>query len=75
MVDYGITPIFLSGVVWTVNRVGVSGSSSVSRDFQITGDAGINQVTNRRHFVGNDITAFEGRVKLVWIPRWLVTFQ
>jgi hypothetical protein len=75
VVDYGITPVFLSGVVWTVNRVGLSGSSSVSRDFQIVGDAGINQVTNRRHLVGNDITAFEGRVKLVWVPRWLVTFQ
>jgi len=73
--DYGTTPVFLSGVVWTVNRVGLSGSSSLSRDFQIVGDAGINQVTNRRHLVGNDITAFEGRVKLVWVPRWLVTFQ
>jgi len=73
--DYGITPVFLSGVVWTVNRVGLSGSSSVSRDFQIVADAGINKVTNRRHIVGNDITAFEGRVKLVWIPRWLVPFQ
>ncbi len=73
--DYGITPVFLSGLVWTTNRIGLSGASSVSRDLQITGDAGINQVTNRRNISGNDITAFEGRIKVVWVPRWLVTFQ
>lgn len=73
--DYGITPVFLSGLVWTTNRIGLSGASLVSRDLQITGDAGINQVTNRLHIRGNDITAFEGRIKVVWVPRWLVTFQ
>ncbi len=73
--DYGITPVFLGGLVWTTNRIGLSGASSVSRDLQITGDAGINQVTNLRHIRGNDITAFEGRIRVVWVPRWLVTFQ
>jgi hypothetical protein len=73
--DYGITPVFLSGLVWTTNRIGLSGASSGSRDLQITGDAGINQVTNRLHIRGNDVTAFEGRIKVVWVPRWLVTFQ
>lgn len=73
--DYEITPGFLSGVVSTVNRIGLSGASSVSRDLQLTGDIGINQVKNRRNVSGRDITAFEGRVKVVWVPRWLVTFQ
>lgn len=73
--DYSTTPKFLSGVIWTVNRLGLSGASSVTRDLQITADAGINQVRNRRHVPGRDITAFEGRVKVVWVPRWLVTFQ
>ena len=73
--DYATTPVFLSGLVWTTNRVVLSGASVVSRDFQIVGDVGINQVKNRRHVPGNDITAFEGRVKVVWVPRWLVTFE
>jgi hypothetical protein len=73
--DYSTTPIFLSGVVWTTNRIGLSGASSVGRRLQISGDVGINQVRNRRHLVGNDITVFEGRMKLVWVPGWLLTFQ
>ncbi len=73
--DYATTPIFLSGLVWTVNRIGLSGASSVSRDFQIVGDVGVNQVRNRRHVPGNDVTAFEGRLKVVWVPRWLITFE
>ena len=73
--DYRFTPIFLSGVVWTTNRVGLSGASSVTRDLQVTADVGVNQVKNRRHIPGNDINAFEGRLKVAWVPRWLVTFQ
>lgn len=73
--DYETTPVFLSGIVWTVNRIGLSGASSVTRDFQVAGDLGINHVTNRRNIAGNDITAFEGRVKVIWVPRWLITFQ
>jgi len=72
---YSTTPIFLSGTIWTVNRFGLSGASEISRDFQIVGDAGINQVKNRRNISGNDVTAFEGRVKIVWVPRWLITFE
>ena len=42
---------------------------------QLIGAIGINHVTNRRNIPGRDITAFEGRMKLVWVPRWLITFQ
>ena len=73
--SYATTPVFLSGLVWSVNRVGLSGASSASRDFQIVGDIGVNNVKNRRHVAGNDVTAFEGRVKVVWVPRWLITFE
>jgi hypothetical protein len=73
--DYAITPVFLSGVVWTVNRIGLSGASIVSRDLQLTGDLGVNHVSNRRNILGKDITAFEGRLKVIWVPRWLITFQ
>jgi len=73
--DYDITPVFLSGVVWTTTRLGLSGASSVTRDLQVTADVGVNRVQNRRHIPGNDINAFEGRLKVAWVPRWLVTFQ
>jgi hypothetical protein len=73
--DYATTPVFLSGVVWAVNRIGISGASTVSRDLRLTGDLGLNQVTNRRNIPGRDITAFEGRLKVIWVPRWLITFQ
>jgi hypothetical protein len=72
---YPTTPIFLSGVIWKVDRLGLSGASVVTRDFQVVGDVGINHVRNRRNIVGNDVTAFEGRVKVVWVPRWLITFE
>ncbi len=65
---------FLSGTVWTTNRIGLSGSL-ISGDVQVTGDAGINQNTNRANRPGNDINVFEGRVKVIWVPRWLVTFE
>ncbi|HUQ19158.1 MAG TPA: hypothetical protein VM099_06060 [Gemmatimonadaceae bacterium] len=73
--SYDTTPIFLTGTVWTVNRIGLSGASIVTRDLQIVGDAGINNVKNRNNIVGKNITAFEGRVKIIWVPRWLITFE
>ncbi len=73
--DYSTTPVFLSGVVWTVNRLGLSGASTVSRDLQLTGDLGVNHVRNRRNIPGRNITAVEGRLKVIWVPRWLITFQ
>jgi len=73
--QYAATPVFLSGVVWTANRIGLSGATIPFRDFQLAGDAGFNQVKNRRNIVGNDITVFEGRAKVIWVPRWLIRFQ
>ena len=73
--DYGITPGILSGVVWTVNRAAMSGAITVGRDFQIDGEAGVNQNRNRMHVVGYDLTEFEGRVRVAWVPRWLVRFE
>jgi hypothetical protein len=73
--DYGTTPGILSGIVWTVNRAAVSGAVAVGRDFQIDGEAGINQNKNRSHIIGYDLTEFEGRVRVAWIPRWVVKFE
>ncbi|HVF39506.1 MAG TPA: hypothetical protein VM939_06360, partial [Gemmatimonadaceae bacterium] len=69
------TPGFLSGTVWTVNRAGISGATMIGRDFQLVGDAGVNQNTNRGNRAGYDKTIFEGRVKAIWVPRWLITFD
>jgi len=69
------TPGFLSGTVWTTNRVGITGAAMLGRDFQVTGDAGINQNTSRGHREGYDKTIFEGRAKVIWVPRWLITFE
>lgn len=73
--DYGTTPGIFSGIVWTVNRAAVSGAITIGRDIQIDGEAGINQNTNRMHVRGYDLTEFEGRVRVAFVPRWLVKFE
>lgn len=73
--DYGTTPAIFSGLLWTVNRAAVSGALTVGRDFQINGEAGVNQNTNRMHIRGYDLTEFEGRVRVTWVPRWFVRFD
>jgi len=73
--DYGTTPGFLAGNVWTVNRLGVSGASLIGRDFQIAADIGINWNTNRFHVVDQNDWQAEGRMKLTWVPRWVIRFD
>jgi len=73
--DYGTTRGILSGIVWTVNRAAMTGAFTIGRDIQIDGEAGINQNKNRMHIVGYDLTEFEGRVRVAWVPRWLVKFE
>lgn len=72
---YGSTPVFLDGTVWTVNRIGISGAAMIGRDFRIQGDAGINQNSNRFNITGEDLTAFEGRARITWVPRWRIRFD
>jgi len=72
---YSTTPIFLDGVIWTVNRIGVSGAAMIGRDFRVQGDAGVNQNKNRMNDRGYDLTEFEGRVRLTWVPRWRIRFD
>ncbi len=72
---YATVPAFLAGTVWTVNRVGLSGAAAIGRDFEITGDGGINHNTNRFNLAGNDVTVFEGRVRMTWKPRWVIPFH
>ncbi|HJQ09419.1 MAG TPA: hypothetical protein VJ840_00130, partial [Gemmatimonadaceae bacterium] len=71
--DYGTTPGMFSGVVMSVTRLGVTGASKW-RDFEVSGDLGINHNGNDTHVSGASRTAFEGRVKVTVEPRWSVSF-
>ena len=73
--NYETTPGFLAGTVWTVNRVGISGAALIGRDFRLEGDAGVNQNKNRVNLPGEDITVFEGRLRMTWVPRWTIRFD
>jgi len=56
-----------------VTRVGLSGVSRW-RDFELSGDVGINHNGNDAHVTGASRTALEGRVKVAVEPRWSVNF-
>lgn len=73
--DYGTTPGIFSGLLWTTDRAAVTGAMMIGRDFQVDGEAGINRNVNRMHIPGYDLTEFEGRVRITWVPRWLVNFE
>jgi len=45
------------------------------RDFEVSGDVGVNHNTNDQHIVGATHTGFEGRVKVAIEPRWSISFQ
>lgn len=71
--EYATTPGIFSGVVMGVTRVALGGASRW-RDFEVSGDVGVNHTTNDLHVVGETRTAFEGRVKLAIEPRWSISF-
>jgi hypothetical protein len=72
--EYKDTRGFLAGNVWKVVRVGMSGAMH-HRDFQVVSDIGVNWNRNRFNVVDQDDTQFEGRLKVSWIPRWLIRFD
>jgi hypothetical protein len=71
--QYATTPGMFSGVVMGVTRAALSGASRW-RDFEVSGDVGVNHHTNDQHVVGATHTGFEGRVKVAVEPRWSVLF-
>ena len=71
--DYATTPGMFSGVVMGVTRVALSGASRW-RDFELSGDIGVNHNTNDLHVTGATHTAFEGRVKFAVEPRLSISF-
>lgn len=71
--NYASTPEMLSGVVMDVTRLGLTGVSRW-RDFELSGDIGINHNANDLHVNGVSRTAFEGRVKVAIEPRASISF-
>ncbi|HEY0528576.1 MAG TPA: hypothetical protein VGD02_07080 [Gemmatimonadaceae bacterium] len=71
--EWASTPGMFSGIVMGVTRVGISGVSRL-KDFEFSGDVGVNHETSSAHVTGATRTAFEGRVKVAIEPRWTVNF-
>jgi len=71
--DYASTPGMFEGVIMSVTRVCLSGASKW-RDFEMSGDVGVNHNGNDGHVPGDSRTGFEGRVKVAVEPRWSVLF-
>ena len=73
--DYATTPGIFAGTVWKTMRVGLSGAVLIGRDFELSGDGGINRSVNRFHVIDLKDTNFEGRARVAWRPRWLIPFD
>jgi hypothetical protein len=69
---YPVTPGFLQGIVERVARAGVEGGGMVAPGVELTGDVGVNHITNWRHLTGVTRNMVAARVKLQWTPRGLV---
>ena len=68
--QYASTPQFLSGVVTTVNRIGVRGAG-ISRYADVEGDIGMNSTTNAGHVLQARRNDVQGRVRVAFRPPWL----
>jgi hypothetical protein len=65
--------VIFGGIVSKITRFGVSGASRFS-DFELSGDVGINRVTDDAEQRGVSANGFQGRIKLAWEPRVSVSF-
>jgi hypothetical protein len=71
--DYGSTRGMFEGVIMAVTRLGVAGATRW-RDFELSGDVGVNHNSNDGHVSGASRTAFEGRIRVAVEPRWSMSF-
>ncbi|MFN2638413.1 MAG: hypothetical protein ABR585_15540, partial [Gemmatimonadaceae bacterium] len=71
--NFASTPGIFSGVVMGVSRAAVSGATRW-KDFEVSGDVGINHRTNDAHQAAVTRTGFAGRVKIALEPRWSLSF-
>ena len=71
--DYATTPTIFGGIVSRITRLGLTGASRF-HDFELSGDVGLNRVSNSAEQRGISANGFQGRVKLSWEPRVSVSF-
>lgn len=69
--QYGSVPGFLQGTVEHVARLAVSGAAMVAPGVEITGDVGVNHLTNADHVVGATANRAAATARLQWTPRGL----
>jgi hypothetical protein len=67
--SYGTISGFLVGTVERTARVGVEAGWMIAPGVELTGDGGVNRVTNYEHEAGATHSGFEGRVRLQWTPK------
>jgi hypothetical protein len=72
-VDYPTTPVIFGGIVSNVTRVGLSGASRL-HDFEVSGDIGVNRVSDDVQLRGVSANGFQGTIRLAWEPRLSVSF-
>ena len=68
---YPTTAGFLQGVVERVARAGVEGGGMIAPGVELTGDVGVNHVTNSDHLTGVTRNALAARMRFQWTPRGL----
>ena len=70
---YTTTRGIFSGIVMKVARIGMTAATTF-RAFEGSADIGFNHATNADHVLGRSSSAFEGRVKISWIPSFHLDF-
>jgi hypothetical protein len=70
--QYATTAQFLQGVVQQTTRVALSGTTTMLRFIQVSGDLGMNSVVNSQHIVGARTTSFVGRFQLLIESPWFL---
>lgn len=73
--QYGSIPGFLQGTVEHVARIGVSGGAMLAPGVEVTGDVGVNHLTNADHVPGTTANRVAATARVQWTPRGLVWYR
>lgn len=68
---YPVTAGFLQGIVEKVARAGVEGGGMIAPGLELTGDVGVNHITNSEHLTGVTRNTVAARARFQWTPRSL----
>jgi hypothetical protein len=69
--QYATTAGFLQGTVEHVARLGLTGAAMLAPGVEITGDVGVNHLTNADHVVGASANRIAATARVQWTPRGL----